>query len=71
MRRTHDSVVGLFTDPGRPDGLGDGYLGCWQMREKDRSVESGLMRENLALRGFTEAQIVASLQKLLAAVWRG
>ena len=51
--------------------MGDGYLGCWQMREKDRSVESGLIRENLALRGFTEAQIVASLQKLLAAVWRG
>lgn len=51
--------------------MGYGYLGCWQKREKDGSVESGLIRENLALRGYTEAQIVASLQKLLAAGWRG
>jgi hypothetical protein len=64
-------VGGLFTDSGRADGLGYGYLGCWQKREKDGSVESGLIRENLALRGYTEAQIVASLQKLLAAGWRG
>lgn len=67
-RATQDRLAAFVTAPKEDGGLGYRHLGDWSKRENNRCVDAGLLRANLASRGYTEAEISAALTRLMQAI---
>lgn len=67
-RRTQNRVIQRITSPVAVGGLGYDNLGDWSQREDNRCIESGLLRANLAQRGYSQAHITQALTRLTMAV---
>ena len=65
-RKTQNRVIKLFTDNAVPNSLGYDYLGEWSSKS-NKNIETGLLKNNLKNRGYTDAQISAALFQLEAA----
>lgn len=66
-RKTQNRVIDLFTNNSRADYLGYRYLGDWQKKEKNKCIETDLLKENLKKRGYTELASSLAIQKFIAA----
>ena len=66
-RRTQNRVIQRLTAPVAQGGSGYSYLGDWSQREGNRCVEPGLLRANLAQRGYGELHITQVLNRLFIA----
>jgi type I restriction enzyme R subunit len=63
-RATQDRLAAIITRPEDQGGLGYRHLGDWSKREGNRAIETDLLRDNLAARGYSPAHISAALQRL-------
>lgn len=66
-RRRQNRGIARSTDPARPGNLGYRYLGGWNPRDGSRAIETALLREGLATRGFFAAHISAAQHRLESA----
>ena len=66
-RATQDRLAAFLTRAEVVGGLGFRHVGDWSKREGNRGIEPDLVRANLSARGYSPAQISATLLRLQSA----